>query len=55
MLKAILDARRRAKHDKNWKVADQIRNELSTLGLKLRDNKDGTIVVEKDGIILECS
>jgi cysteinyl-tRNA synthetase len=40
--------RLQAKKDKNWKLADEIRNNLKARGIVLEDKPDGTRVVWKD-------
>ena len=34
--------RNQARVDKNWALSDQIRDELSVLGIQLKDGADGT-------------
>lgn len=38
----LLKIRAQAKAEKNWALSDQIRNELTALGFKIKDTKDGT-------------
>ncbi|MDR2778345.1 MAG: cysteine--tRNA ligase [Rickettsiales bacterium] len=39
----LIDARRRAKEEKDWKKSDAIRDRLRAEGIILKDGKDGTI------------
>ena len=38
----ILEQRKAAKANKDWETSDRIRNELSALGIQIKDTKDGT-------------
>ena len=38
----IIDIRKDAKLNKNWAVADLIRDKLTEIGITLKDTKDGT-------------
>jgi cysteinyl-tRNA synthetase len=38
----LIKMRNEAKVQKNYSVSDQIRNELSSIGIELKDGKDGT-------------
>ncbi len=38
----VLDIRMQAKKTKNWTVSDRIRDSLTSLGVKVKDRKDGT-------------
>lgn len=49
-LERIVALRKEAKALKNWAQADTIRKTLTELGFQLLDNKDGTTVIEKDGL-----
>ena len=49
-IQQLIAARKQAKADKNWPQADAIRNQITEMGLKILDNKDGTTSVEKDGL-----
>jgi len=49
-IQQLIQQRRDAKAAKNWPQADAIRQQLTDMGLKLLDNKDGTTSVEKDGL-----
>jgi cysteinyl-tRNA synthetase len=42
-LTALVDQRVRAKQDKNWAMADGIRQDLTDAGIQLLDTKDGTV------------
>ncbi len=42
MIDKILKTRNQARADKNWDVADLIRNTLARVGVSLKDTKDGT-------------
>ncbi|MDE6396441.1 MAG: hypothetical protein K2K84_04145 [Muribaculaceae bacterium] len=37
----LLEMRRQAKADKNWALADQIRDRLTEFGFQVKDTKDG--------------
>lgn len=38
-IQAMLDAREKARHEKNWKLADELRDKLAELGVDLADKK----------------
>jgi cysteinyl-tRNA synthetase len=38
----LIAMRNQARADKNFALSDQIRDELSALGIQLKDSKDGT-------------
>ena len=42
LMDMILEIRSNAKANKDWPTADLIRNRLSAIGIKVKDNKDGT-------------
>ena len=42
VLQLLIEMRNQARVDKNWALSDQIRDELLSLGIQLKDNKDGT-------------
>jgi cysteinyl-tRNA synthetase len=42
LIKILIDIRLSAKQDKNFALADKIRDELSDLGVMLKDSKSGT-------------
>ena len=41
LMNMILDLRQNAKNDKNWALADAIRNHLTTIGITVKDTKEG--------------
>ncbi|MDR0385265.1 MAG: cysteine--tRNA ligase [Prevotellaceae bacterium] len=43
LMKLILDLRQKAKTDRDFAVSDKIRDELNSLGITVKDTKDGTI------------
>ncbi len=42
VIKILIDLRNDARAQKNWNLADKIRDELNALGIVLKDGKDGT-------------
>lgn len=42
VVKMLIEMRNQARVDKNWALSDQIRDELSALGIQLKDGADGT-------------
>ncbi len=42
----IINDRLLARHQKNWKESDRIRDELDAMGVAIKDNKDGTTTWE---------
>jgi len=42
VLRILIDLRNQARKNKNWELADRIRDELAALGIRLKDGKDGT-------------
>jgi cysteinyl-tRNA synthetase len=42
----LVEDRLLARHNKNWKESDRIRDELAGLGIAIKDNKDGTTTWE---------
>ena len=42
LIELLLKIRNEARSEKNFKLADEIRDELNSLGIKIEDNKDGT-------------
>jgi len=44
MFDKLVEKRKEAKTNKNWKVADQIRDELKKSGILLEDKKDGSTI-----------
>ena len=43
LMEMILEIRRNAKSNKDWPTADLIRNRLAEIGIKVKDNKDGSM------------
>ncbi|MCD4769778.1 MAG: cysteine--tRNA ligase, partial [Bacteroidales bacterium] len=41
VIETLLSIRHEAKNNKDWKTADRIRDELSALGIIIKDTKDG--------------
>ncbi|MGO9673393.1 MAG: cysteine--tRNA ligase [Methylocella sp.] len=41
-VKTLISAREVARRNKNWAESDRLRNEIETMGVALKDNKDGT-------------
>jgi cysteinyl-tRNA synthetase len=47
-IEALIDERLKARLEKNWRQADEIRDELAAKGVTLKDSKTGTTwLVEK--------
>lgn len=42
LIELLLKIRNKARSEKNFKLADRIRDELNSLGIKIEDNKDGS-------------
>ena len=42
VVKMLIEMRNQARVDKNWALSDQIRDELSALGIQLKDGTEGT-------------
>ncbi len=42
MIVRLIEDRLLARHTKNWKESDRIRDELDAMGISIKDNKDGT-------------
>lgn len=42
LIELFITMRNQARADKNWALSDQIRNQLTELGIQLKDSKDGT-------------
>lgn len=42
VVKMLIEMRNQARVDKNWALSDQIRDELSALGIQLKDGAEGT-------------
>ena len=43
LVRALLDARDRARAARDWEAADQIRDQLAAAGIEVRDTTDGTV------------
>jgi cysteinyl-tRNA synthetase len=43
LMDMILEIRRTAKANKDWPTADLIRNRLTEIGIRVKDNKDGSV------------
>ena len=43
LMNVILDIRQNAKTNKNWEIADAIRNKLNEIGIVIKDTKEGAI------------
>jgi cysteinyl-tRNA synthetase len=48
LMNVVLDIRQEAKLNKNWAVADTIRNRLTQLGIVIKDTKEGAIWEQND-------
>ena len=46
-IKKKIEERNEAKKEKNYELADKIRNELEKMGILLKDTKEGTVVERK--------
>ncbi|MCS7229618.1 MAG: cysteine--tRNA ligase [Candidatus Kryptonium sp.] len=44
LIELLIKIRAKARADKNWELADWVRNELKNLGIILEDRKDGTTI-----------
>lgn len=42
LIELLLKIRNEARSEKNFKLVDEIRDELNSLGIKIEDNKDGS-------------
>jgi len=42
VVKMLIEMRNQARVDKNWALSDQIRDQLSDLGIQLKDGAEGT-------------
>lgn len=42
VVKMLIDIRKEARENKDWAMSDKIRDELTELGIQLKDGKDGT-------------
>ncbi len=47
LMAKIITVRNQARNDKNWQIADSIRNSLNKINIVLKDNKDSTIWQER--------
>ncbi len=45
-IECLIDVRLAARAAKNWAESDRIRDELASMGVALKDNKDGTTTWE---------
>jgi cysteinyl-tRNA synthetase len=43
VLQLLIDIRKEAKGKKDYATSDKIRNQLLTIGIQLKDEKDGTV------------
>jgi cysteinyl-tRNA synthetase len=43
----LIDARRKARTDKDWKASDRLRDEIQALGYTVQDAKDGMKVFKQ--------
>ena len=43
VMQVLIALRRQARARKDWATSDEIRNQLATLGIQLKDEKDGTV------------
>ena len=41
LVNMLLDLRQAAKTEKNWALSDKIRDELTAIGIRVKDRKDG--------------
>lgn len=41
LVNMLLDLRQAAKTEKNWVLSDKIRDELTAIGIRVKDRKDG--------------
>ena len=46
LMELIIDIRKEARTEKNWALSDKIRDGLNSLGITLKDNKDGKTTYE---------
>jgi len=42
VIEMLINMRKEARDNKNWKLSDEIRDELASLGIQLKDGKEGT-------------
>jgi cysteinyl-tRNA synthetase len=43
VLRMLIELRNEARQNKNWALADKIRDELAAMGIRLKDGKEGTV------------
>lgn len=43
VIQMLIDIRKKARTDKNFALSDKIRDDLKTMGVQLKDGKDGSI------------
>jgi cysteinyl-tRNA synthetase len=48
LIKILIDIRLKAKNEKNFQLADEIRKKLESLGITLKDTKEGTDFFKRD-------
>ena len=41
VIEVLIDLRKKARQDKNYKLSDKIRDDLKAMGVQLMDGKDG--------------
>ena len=46
LMDLIIDIRKIAREEKNWTLSDKIRDDLKSMGITLKDTKDGKTVFE---------
>jgi cysteinyl-tRNA synthetase len=42
-MQVLIDLRKQARGRKDWATSDAIRNQLSAIGVQLKDEKDGNV------------
>ncbi len=50
-IKELIEKRKRARKEKNWKLADELRDKLKDIGVTLEDTPQGVRVVLKDRVL----
>jgi cysteinyl-tRNA synthetase len=48
LMSVVLDIRQEAKLNKNWAVADTIRDRLTQIGIVIKDTKEGAVWEQHD-------
>jgi len=48
LIQLLIDVRLRVKNEKNFKLADEIREKLDEIGITLKDTKEGTDFIKRD-------